>query len=86
VHDEVKNAPAGGHLPSQHFAANAACFKLALLSHNIASAINGLCFSPEERTAQFKKYRLRLVHLAARMRRFQCKLRLCFRAGFGNPK
>jgi hypothetical protein len=80
VHDEVKNALAGGHLPSQHFAVNAAWFKLALLTYNIASAIKGLCFSPEERTARFKRYRLLLVHLAGRMSRFQCKLRLRFRA------
>jgi hypothetical protein len=80
VHDEVKNALAGGHMPSQHFAVNAAWFKLALLTYNIASAIKGLCFSPEERTARFKKYRLLLVHLAGRMSRFQCKLRLRFRA------
>jgi hypothetical protein len=80
VHDEIKNALAGGHMPSQHFAVNAAWFKLALLSYNIASAIKGLCLSPEERTARFKKYRLLLVHLAGRMSRFQCKLRLRFRA------
>jgi hypothetical protein len=80
VHDEVKNALAGGHMPCQHFAVNAAWFKLALLSYNIASAIKGLCFCPEERTARFKKYRLLLVHLAGRMSRFQCKLRLRFRA------
>lgn len=80
VHDEIKNALAGGHMPSQHFAVNAAWFKLALLSYNIASAIKGLCFSPEERTARFKRYRLLLVHLAGRMSRFQCKLRLRFRA------
>jgi hypothetical protein len=80
VHDEVKNGLAGGHVPSQHFAVNATWFKLALLSYNIASAIKGLCFSPEERTARFKKYRLLLVHLAGRMSRFQCKLRLRFRA------
>jgi hypothetical protein len=80
VHDEVKNALAGGHMPSQHFAVNAAWFKLALLAYNIASAIKGLCFSPEERTARFKKYRLLLVHLAGRMSRFQCKLRLRLRA------
>ena len=80
VHDEIKNALAGGHMPSQHFAVNAAWFKLALLSYNIASAIKGLCFCPEERTARFKRYRLLLVHLAGRMSRFQCKLRLRFRA------
>ena len=54
VHDEVKNALAGGHMPSQHFAVNAAWFKLALLAYNIASAVKGLCFSPQERTARFK--------------------------------
>ncbi len=32
--DEVKNALGGGHLPSQHFNANAAWFKLALLAYN----------------------------------------------------
>jgi hypothetical protein len=80
VHDEVKNALAGGHMPSQHFAVNAAWFKLALLAYNIASAVKGLCFSPQERTARFKKYRLLLVQLAGRMSRFQCKLRLRFRA------
>jgi hypothetical protein len=78
VHDEVKNALGGGHMPSQHFAANAAWFKVALLAYNLASAIKGLCFSPEERTARFKKYRLLLVYLAGRMSRFQCKLRLRF--------
>ena len=78
VHDEVKNALGGGHMPSQHFAVNAAWFKLALLTYNIASAIKGLCFCPEERTARFKRYRLLLVDLAGRMSRFQCTLRLRF--------
>jgi hypothetical protein len=78
VQDEVKNELGGGHLPSQHFAVNAAWFKLALLTYNIASAIKGLCLSPQERTARFKKYRLLLVHLAGRMSRFRCKLRLRF--------
>jgi hypothetical protein len=78
VHDEVKNALGGGHMPSQHFAANAAWFKLALLSYNIASAVKGLSFSADERTARLKKYRLLLIHLAGRMSRFQCKLRLRF--------
>jgi hypothetical protein len=80
VHDEIKNALGGGHLPSQHFGANAAWFKLALLSYNLASAIKGLCLAADERTARMKKYRLLLVHLAGRMSRFQCKLRLRFRA------
>jgi hypothetical protein len=79
VHDEVKKALGGGHMPSQHFAANAAWFKLTLLTDNLASAIKGLCFSPEERTARFKRYRLLVVHLSGRMSRFAntLRLRLC---------
>lgn len=79
VHDEIKNALGGGHMPSQRFAVNATWFKFALLAYNIASAIKGLCFDPDERTVRFKKYRLLLVHLAGRMNRNNCVmgLRLC---------
>jgi hypothetical protein len=80
VHDEIKNALGGGHMPSQRFAVNAAWFKLALLSYNLASAIKGLCFDPEERTVRFKKYRLLLVHLAGRMNRNNCVMGLRLRA------
>ena len=50
-----------------------------MLTYNLASAIKGLCFDPEERTVRFKKYRLLLVHLAGRMNRNNCVmgLRLC---------
>jgi len=79
VHDEAKNELGGGHMPSQRFAVNAVWFKLALLAYNLASAIKGLCFSPEERTVRFKKYRLLIVHLSGRMNRNNCvmSLRLC---------
>lgn len=79
VHDEIKNALGGGHMPSQRFAVNAAWFKFALLAYNLASAVKGLCFDAEERTVRFKKYRLLLVHLAGRMNRNNCvmSLRLC---------
>jgi hypothetical protein len=79
VHDELKNGLGGGHMPSQHFNVNAAWLKIAILAYNVASAIKGLCFSPEERTVRFKKYRLLLVHLAGRMNRNNCVmgLRLC---------
>jgi hypothetical protein len=79
VHDELKNGLAGGHMPSQRFAVNAAWFKLALMSYNIASAIKGLCLNAEERTARLKRYRLLMVHVAGRMNRNNCVmgLRLC---------
>ena len=78
VHDEVKNALGGGHMPSQHFNVNAAWFKLALMAYNLCSAMRGLCLDPEERTARLKKFRLLLIHVAGRMSRFGCKLRLRF--------
>jgi hypothetical protein len=76
VHDEVKNALGGGHMPSQHFHANAAWFKLALLAYNIVSAMRRLCLAPAERTVRLKKFRLLVLHVAGRMSRFQCTLRL----------
>ncbi|MEX1199139.1 MAG: IS1380 family transposase [Pseudohongiellaceae bacterium] len=80
THDEIKNALGGGHMPSQKLAVNAAWFTIALLAYNVASAIKSLCLDPEERTARFKRYRLLLVHIAGRMSRFQCKLRLRLQA------
>jgi len=79
LHDEIKNALAGGHMPSQRFNVNAAWFKHAILAFNLASAIKALCFTPEERPARFKRYRLLMVHLSGRMNRNNCVmgLRLC---------
>jgi hypothetical protein len=78
VHDEVKNALGGGHMPSQHFNANAAWFKLSLIAYNIVSATRRLCLRAEERSVRLKKFRLLVIELAGRMSRFQCTLRLRF--------
>jgi hypothetical protein len=79
VHDEVKNALGGGHMPSQRFAVNAAWFKLALMTYNLVSAIRGLCLEGKERTARLKRFRLLLIQVAGRMNRNNCVmgLRLC---------
>lgn len=78
VHDEVKNGLAGGHVPSQLMGANAAWFKLNLITYNLISLIKGLCLDPEERTARLKKFRLLVIHLAGRLNRNACVLRLRF--------
>lgn len=82
VHDAVKNQLAGGHVPSQKFGADAAWFKLALLAYNIASALTGLACADDEllRHAELKRLRLHLIHVAGRLSRSQCKLRLRFLA------
>jgi len=79
VHDEVKNALGGGHLPSQHFNANAAWFKLSLMAYNVVSAMRRLALNAEERTVRLKKFRLLVIQLAGRMSRVQntLRLRLC---------
>jgi hypothetical protein len=79
VHDELKNGLAAAHMPSRHFAVNATWLKLSIMAYNIAAAIKGLCFSPQERTARMKRYRLLIVHVAGRMNRNNCVLglRLC---------
>ncbi len=81
VHDEVKNGLGGGHVPSQHFNANAVWFKLALLAYNVVSAIRRLALGAEERDVRLKQFRLRVVRLGGRMSRFQCTLRLRLCAG-----
>jgi hypothetical protein len=77
VHDEVKNALGGGHMPCQHFNVNAAWFKLSLLAYNVVSAMR-LALSATERTARLKKFRLLVINLPGRMSRFRCTLRLRF--------
>ena len=76
VHDEVKNALGGGHMPCQHFNVNAAWFKLSLLAYNVVSALRRLALSATERTARLKRFRLLVINLAGRMSRFRCTLRL----------
>lgn len=78
VHDEVKNALGGGHMPCQHFHVNAAWFKISLMAYNVVSAMRRLALIPEERTVRMKKFRLLVINLSGRMSRFQCTLRLRF--------
>lgn len=80
LHDEVKNWLGGGHMPSQHFACNAAWLKIALLTYNIVSAIRQLCFQPELRRVRLKKFRLLVIHLMGRMNRNNCVMGLRLRA------
>jgi hypothetical protein len=79
VHDEVKNWLGAGHMPSRHFACNAAWLKVALLTYNVVSAIRQMCFEPELRRVRLKKFRLLLIHLMGRMNRNNCVmgLRVC---------
>lgn len=80
THDEVKNELGGGHMPSQHFAVNAAWLKIAYLAYNITSAIRRMCFEPELRNVRLKKFRLLLIEMMGRMNRNNCVMGLRLRA------
>jgi hypothetical protein len=74
VHDVVKNELAGGVLPSKYFGANAAWLRLAILSHNVLTAVKRLALPAELLHARPKRLRFlflntpgRLVHHARRL-------------------
>lgn len=74
VHDVVKNELGGGVLPSKYFGANAAWLRLAVISHNVLTALKRLALPPELLTARPKRLRFlifntpgRLVHHARRL-------------------
>jgi Transposase DDE domain group 1 len=74
VHDVVKNELGGGVLPSKYFGANAAWLRLAVIAHNVLTALKRLALPAELVTARPKRLRFlifnvpgRLVHHARRL-------------------
>ena len=75
VHDVLKNDLGGGVLPSKRFGADAAWFRLAVLTHNVLTGLKRLALPPELLQARPKRLRLlifttpgRLVEHARRTR------------------
>ncbi len=67
LHDETKNELGGGVMPSRYFGANAAWFRLALLTHNVLVAMKRLALPPELLDARPKRLRFELIWQAARV-------------------
>jgi hypothetical protein len=74
VHDVVKNELAGGVMPSKYFGANAAWLRLAVIAHNVLTALKRLALPAEMLTARPKRLRFlvfnvpgRLVHHARKL-------------------
>lgn len=65
VHDVVKNELGGGVLPCGRFGANAAWFRLSLLTYNVLSALKKLGLPPELKDARPKRLRLHIFTLPA---------------------
>jgi DDE family transposase len=73
VHDVIKNELAGGVMPCGRFGANAAWLRLAILTHNVLTALKRLALPPELLAARPKRLRFlifntpgKLVHHARR--------------------
>jgi hypothetical protein len=56
VHDVLKNELAAGVLPCGRFGANAAWLRLAVLSHNVMTALKRLALPPELLSARPSVY------------------------------
>ena len=74
VHDILKNELGGGVLPSKYFGANAAWLRLAVMAHNVLTALKRLALPAELVTARPKRLRFlifntpgRLVHHARQL-------------------
>lgn len=67
VHDVVKNELAGGVLPCKYFGANAAWLRLALLAHNVLTALKRLALPAEMLSARPKRLRFLLLNTPGRL-------------------
>lgn len=67
VHDILKNELGAGVLPCGRFGANAAWFRLNVLTHNLLVALKWLALPPEHLDARPKRLRFRFFTLPARV-------------------
>ena len=63
----MKNELAGGVLPCGRFGANAAWLRLALLTHNVLTALKRLALPPELLTARPKRLRFLVFTVPGRL-------------------
>lgn len=67
AHDVLKNELAAGVLPCGRFGANAAWFRLAVLTYNVMTALKRLALPPELLTARPKRLRFLIFNTAGRV-------------------
>jgi hypothetical protein len=67
VHDVVKNELAGGVLPSKYFGANAAWLRLAVIAHNVLTALKRLALPAELLEARPKRLRFLIFNTPGRV-------------------
>jgi hypothetical protein len=67
LHDVLKNELAGGVMPCSRFGANAAWFRLAVLTHNIFTALKRLALPAELLTARPKRLRFLILNTPGKL-------------------
>jgi len=67
IHDVIKNELAGGVLPCGRFGANAAWLRLAVLTHNVLTAMKRLALPAELLLARPKRLRFLIFHTPGRL-------------------
>jgi Transposase DDE domain group 1 len=67
VHDVLKNELAGGVMPCKYFGANAAWLRLAVISHNVLTALKRLALPAELLRARPKRLRFLIFNTAGRL-------------------
>ena len=67
VHDVLKNELAAGVLPCKYFGANAAWLRLAVIAHNLLTAMKRLALPAELLTARPKRLRFLIFNTAGRV-------------------
>lgn len=76
VHHVLKNELAAGVLPCGRFGANAAWLRLAVLTHNVLTALKRLALPPELLAARPKRLRFLIFQTAGRLVHHARKVRL----------
>src|SRR6266436_4930587 len=67
IHDVLKNELAAGVLPCSRFGANAAWLRLAVLTHNVLTALKRLALPAELLAARPKRLRFLIFNTAGRL-------------------
>lgn len=77
VHDVTKNELGAGTPPSKYFGANAAWYRMSLLTYNVLSAMKSIALPPQLGSARPKKLRFCLFNLAGKISTHAGSLVLC---------
>jgi hypothetical protein len=67
VHDVRKNELAAGVMPSKYFGTNAAWLRLAVIAHNVLTALKRLALPAELLNARPKRLRFLIFHTPGRL-------------------